>query len=262
MTGPAPRPLAGRRVLVTRARAQADALAEALEALGAEVVRFPTIRIAPPADPEPLRRAARTAAAFDWIVFTSVNGVQRFWAALEETGQDAGALSGVRLCAVGPATAAELARCGAAPDLVPAEAVTDAVAEALLQAERMAGLRILLPRAEIARAVLPDALRAAGAEVVEVVAYRTDLDGEGAEEVRRMVDAGRVDVVAFTAGSTVRAFVELVGSPGRAKVASIGPVTSRAARELGLGVDVEAREHTIPGLVAAMRSLLGPKPAP
>lgn len=248
-------PLAGRRVVVTRARAQAGGLSAALAALGAEVVVFPTIRIVPPADPEPLRRAAREAGSFDWIVFTSTNGVERFWTALEETGRGARALAGVRVCAVGPATAAELARRGAAPDLVPPEAVADSAADALVRAERMTGRRVLLPRAEIARSVLPDALRAAGAEVVEVAAYRTVPDGEGAEEVRRMLDAGRVDLVAFSAGSTVRAFAELVGAPGRAKVASIGPVTSRVAREVGLAVDVEAGEHTIPGLVAAIRGL-------
>ncbi|HEU4885687.1 MAG TPA: uroporphyrinogen-III C-methyltransferase [Longimicrobium sp.] len=250
------RPLSGRRIVVTRARAQASEFAAALEALGAEVVQFPVIRIAPAADPEPLRRAAAQAASFDWIVFTSANGVERFWYALAEQKCDARSLGGVRVCAIGPATAAELERRGVTPDLVPDEFVAESAVRALLAAAPVHGARILLPRAEVARAVLPDSLRSAGAEVVEVVAYTTVQDGSGAERVRAMLDRGEVDAVTFTASSTVKNFVELVGAEiGRAKVASIGPVTSATARELGLPVNVEAAEFTTPGLVQALRNL-------
>jgi uroporphyrinogen III methyltransferase/synthase len=251
------RPLSGRRIVVTRARAQASEFAAALEALGAEVVQFPVIRIASAADPEPLRRAAAQAGTFDWIVFTSANGVERFWYALAEQKCDARTLGGVRVCAIGPATAAELERRGVTPDLVPDEFVAESAVQALLAAAPVHGARILLPRAEVARAVLPDSLRAAGAEVVEVVAYTTVQDGGGAERVRAMLDRGEVDAVTFTASSTVKNFVELIGAEiGRAKVASIGPVTSATARELGLAVDVEAAEFTTPGLVRALRELL------
>jgi uroporphyrinogen III methyltransferase / synthase len=251
------RPLSGRRIVVTRARAQASEFAAALEALGAEVVQFPVIRIAPAADPEPLRRAAAQAGSFDWIVFTSANGVERFWYALSEQKCDARTLGGVRVCAIGPATAAELERRGVVPDLVPDEFVAESAVRALLAAAPVHGARILLPRAEVARSVLPDSLRSAGAEVVEVVAYTTEQDGSGAERVRAMLDRGEIDAVTFTASSTVRNFVELVGAEiGRAKVASIGPVTSATARELGLPVDVEAAEFTTPGLVQALRDLL------
>ncbi len=248
------RPLSGRRIVVTRARAQASDLSQALEALGAEVIQFPTIRIVAPADGAPLRAAAAEAASFDWIVFTSVNGVEHFWNALVEQRRDARALGGVRVCAIGPATAAELERRGIVPDVVPDEFVGEAALQALDAADDLRGRRILLPRAEIARAVLPDGLRARGAEVVEVVAYTTVQDGADAERVRGLIDRGDVDVVTFTASSTVRNFVELVGADvGGAKVASIGPVTSGTARELGLAVDLEAAEYTIPGLVQALR---------
>ena len=253
----APRPpLAGARVVVTRARAQAGELTAALEALGAEVIELPTIRIVPPADPEPLRRAAAEAASFDWIVFTSVNAVERFAAALEGTGGDVRRLRGVRVCAVGPATAAALAARGARADVVPEAFVSDAAAGAMSAVDELRGRRILLPRASAARAALPEALRAAGARVVEVEAYATELDGRGAEAVRERLAAGEVDVVTFTAGSTVRAFAALVGTQlGRARVAAIGPVTSAAAREVGIRVDAEAAEHTVEGLVQAVREL-------
>jgi uroporphyrinogen III methyltransferase/synthase len=250
------RPLSGRRIVVTRARAQASEFAAQLQALGAEVVQFPVIRIAPPADPEPLRAAAARAGSFDWVVFTSANGVERFWYALREQGCDARALCGVRVCAIGPATAAELERRGVRPELVPDEFVAESAVQALLSGGVVSGTRVLVPRAEVARSVLPDALRAVGAQVVEVAAYATLQDGSGAERVRAMLDAGEIDAVTFTASSTVKNFVELVGAEvGRAKVASIGPVTSATARELGLRVDVEAAEYTTPGLARALRDL-------
>lgn len=255
MTGAAPRPLAGRRVVVTRARAQADALAEALEALGAEVVRFPTIRIVPPEDPRPLRRAAAGAGGFDWIVFTSANAVEAFLDTVAGTESGVPSLASVRICAIGDSTAAELARFGVRAHLVPPEFVTDSLARALMGAGDLRGSRILLPRASIARPELPDALRARGAEVVEVQAYRTVADGEGADRVRALLREGEVDVVTFTSGSTARSFVRLAGSTGGAKVATIGPVTSRVVRELGLPVDAEAEVHTAAGLAAAVGAM-------
>jgi uroporphyrinogen III methyltransferase/synthase len=248
------RPLSGRRVVVTRARAQASGFAASLRELGAEVVQLPVIRIAPPEDAAPLRAAAEAAGTFDWIVFTSANGVDRFFAALAEGGRDARALGGVSLCAIGPATAGELAKHGVRADLVPDEFVAESALAALVAATELAGKRILIPRAAEARAVLPDGLRERGAEVVEVAAYRTVHDGSGADEVRRALDAGEVDWVTFTAGSTVRSFAALVGADvGRARVASIGPITSATVRELGMRVDVEAEEYTIPGLLKAVR---------
>jgi uroporphyrinogen III methyltransferase/synthase len=250
------RPLSGRRIVVTRARAQASDFAAALETLGAEVVQLPVIRIADPEDPRPLEEAVAAVSTFDWVVFTSVNGVDRFFAALREQGRDARALATVSVCAIGPATAGELEKHGILADLVPGEFVAEAAVEALSAATQLTGKRILLPRAEVARAVLPDGLRALGAEVVEVHAYRTVHDGSGADEVKRRLAAGEIDLVTFTASSTVRNFVEAVGTDvGGAKVASIGPVTSETVREVGMTVDVEADEYTIPGLVRAIRGL-------
>lgn len=248
------RPLAGRRVVVTRPRAQATGLVEALEELGAEVLAFPTIRIVDPEDPEPLREAARHADEFDWIVFTSVNGVERFWAELRAGGRDTRALCGVSLCAIGPSTAGALELEGAKADLVPPEYVAEAVAEAMATETGLRGARVLVPRPEVARSVLPEALRALGAEVVEVTAYRTIADGTGLAELERRLREGEVDLLTFTASSTVRFFVEMLGADvGRAEVAVIGPVTAATARELGLAVHVEAAEYTVPGLVAAIR---------
>jgi uroporphyrinogen III methyltransferase/synthase len=248
------RPLSGKRVIVTRARAQASGFAARLRELGADVVQLPVIRIVPPEDPAPLREAAAAAGSFDWIVFTSANGVERFFAALSEGGGDARALGGVSVCAIGPATAAELAKHGVRADLVPPEFVAESALEALASATEPAGKRILIPRAAEARPVLPDGLRERGAEVVEVAAYRTVSDGTGSEGVRAQLDAGEIDWVTFTAGSTVRSFAELLGADaGKARVASIGPITSAALRERGMRVDVEAEEYTIPGLVQALR---------
>lgn len=250
------RPLSGKRVMVTRARAQASDLAVLLEALGAETIQFPTIRIEDAADQAPLREAAERVGEFDWVVFTSVNGVERFWTALRAAGRDARAFGRARVCAIGPATSAAVEERGVRPDLVPDDFVAEGVLAALSAHAELRGARVLLPRAEVARAVLPDTLRERGAEVVEVAAYRTVQDGSEVRAVRRRLAAGEVDVVTFTASSTVKNYVELVGADvGGAKVASIGPITSAAARELGLPVDVEAAEYTIPGLVDAVRSL-------
>ncbi|CAN5826888.1 uroporphyrinogen-III C-methyltransferase [soil metagenome] len=248
------RPLSGKRIVVTRARAQASDFAAQLEALGAEAIQFPTIRITDPPDAEPLRRAAAEADRFDWIVFTSVNGVGRFWRALRELGRDTRALARVSLCALGPATAAAIELEGAQAELVPERFVAEAAIEALKAKTDLRGSRILLPRAEVARSLLPEALRAEGAEVVEVAAYRTVQDGAEAETVQRRLQRGEIDLVTFTASSTVRNFVELLGTiPEGIEVASIGPITSATARELGLRVEVEATEYTIPGLLRAIR---------
>jgi uroporphyrinogen III methyltransferase/synthase len=247
-------PLAGRSIVITRPRAQAAEFAAALEALGAEVIHFPTIRIEAMDDPEPLRRAAREADRFDWIVFTSVNGVAFFWAALREVGRDTRALAGVSICAIGPATATALELEGVRADLVPDRYVAEAVVEALAAETQLRGSRILLPRAAVARSVLPEQLRAQGAEVVEVAAYRTVPEQAETDALRARLRAGTVDLITFTSSSTVHNFVAAVGSDiGRAEVASIGPITSATAREKGLPVHLEAREYTIAGLIAAIR---------
>jgi len=250
------RPLLGRRILVTRARAQASRLVERLEALGAEAVAAPAIRIEPPEDATPLIDAARDAASFDWIVFTSVNGVDAFFDALAEAGGDARSLAGVHLAAIGPATSGRLADHGLRADLEPNTYTGTAVAEALADTADLEGTAVLLPRADIAPPALAETLAARGARVTEVTAYRTVPDASGTEAAAEALRARRADWITFTSASTVRNLVEAVGAeavrdPG-AHLASIGPTTSAALREAGLEPTVEAAEHTVPGLVAAI----------
>lgn len=246
--------LRGLRIVVTRPQGQAKALTRALEELGAEVTALPTIRVAPPADPRPLRASAGSLKRYDWIVFTSANGVAFFWEALRHAGLEADALGAVRIAAVGPATAAAIEARGGRVDLVPPVFVAESVAISLSQRTLLSGKRILLPRAQEGRQALPTALRAAGAHVEEVVAYRTIADTSAAQELIGLFSSGGVDMVVFASGSAVRSFVKLVGRDlGAVEVASIGPTTSAVVREVGLPVTIEARIQTAAGLVDAIR---------
>jgi uroporphyrinogen III methyltransferase/synthase len=251
------RPLFGRRVVVTRPREQAAELSRLLEDAGAEVLSFPTIAIAPPADPGPLARAAAEAAACDWMVFTSSNGVRTFFAEFARQRRDVRELAKVRLAAIGPETAAELGRRLLRPAVVPREYRAEGLLDALA-GEDLRGRRVLLPRAAGARPILPDTLAARGATVDEVVAYRavTPADADVAG-MRAALASGSVDVVTFTSSSTVRHFVALVGPEGmralgRTQVACIGPVTADTARELGMSVAVCPADYTTPALAAAL----------
>ena len=260
------RPLLGRRIVVTRARPQASGLAARLEALGAETIASPAIRIEPPADPAPLREAVRRAAAFEWIVFTSPNGVEAFFAAMKAEGLDARALGGAgrQVAAIGPATASRLAAFGIRADLQPETFTSAALAEALAARQDLRGVPILLLRADIAPKDLGEALAARGAAVHEVTAYRTVADPASREAARALLDRGEADWITFTSASTVRYFSEAVGAPrirsSGARIASIGPATSAAIREAGLEVAVEAGPHTMAGLVDAIvaRETSGP----
>lgn len=266
------RPLFGKRIVVTRAAAQAGKLLELLRREGAEALSFPTIRIVPPADPRPLREAAAAVSAFDWLVFTSVNGVEAFFAALAASDLDARVLSGVKVAVIGSAGAERLRSFGLRPDLVPESFVAENLLAALLKTagnvaeeKPLSGRRFLLPRAAQTRPVLADGLRAAGAEVKEVVAYETTTDTESAGAAAATVlTEGKVDAVTFTSGSTVKNFVARLGpeklrrvlSSGRLKCVSIGPITSQTMRELGLPVAAEASPHDIPGLVQCLKESL------
>ncbi|HEY2433763.1 MAG TPA: uroporphyrinogen-III C-methyltransferase [Vicinamibacterales bacterium] len=254
------RPLFGRRIVVTRSREQAADFVDMLEERGAETIQLPTIRIAPPDDPDGLDRAAAAAAGYDWIVFTSANAVDAFFGRLLQCA-DVRELKGVRLCAVGPSTAQHISRFGVRVDLVPDESRSEGVLEVLAAAGPLQGTRILLPRADIAREALPDQLRDAGAEVTEVVAYRTILAGperHGDHDVYRMLLDRQIDAVTFTSASTVRSFARLLGEEQAADllnttvVAAIGPVTAEAAQQLGIRVGVMPKKYTIPDLVDAL----------
>jgi uroporphyrinogen-III synthase len=249
--------LRGKRVLVTRARAQAHELASRLQELGAIPIVFSVIHIVPPADNYvALDAALRQLATFDWAVFTSVNGVVHVWERLAVVGLEAGAFASIRLAAIGPATAAALSAHGLQAAVVPERYVAEALLEAI---PHPAGQRFLLPRADLARDALRVGLQTAGAEVVEVPAYSTALT-EPSPEALAAIQTG-VDVLTFTSSSTVRNFVEHVGQStaqalaAQARVVTIGPITAATAREFGLRVDVVATEHTIAGLVDAMTAM-------
>ena len=256
------RPLFGRRIVVTRPRPQGNVLADLLEERGADVVSFPTIEIVPPLDPAPLERAVAVAPGYDWIVFTSANGVQTFFERFAAQRHDVRDLAGTRLAAIGPETAAQLERRLLRPAVVP----DDYRAEGLLAAlasEDLRGRRVLLPRAAGARPILPDELERRGARVDEVIAYRAvppaNADVAG---LRNALAAGTIDAITFTSSSTVRHFVELVGGDvvrnGRPLIACIGPVTGDTARELGLPVDVTPAAYTVAALADALADRLRP----
>ncbi len=240
------RPLFGRRIAITRAREQASGLRQQLEALGADVVELPAIRI------EPLAFEAPALDDHAWLVLTSANGVIALFDSLERAGRDARALAPVRIAAIGPGTADALALFGVRADLVPERFVAESLLEAFPDPAG-AGERVLLARAEQARDVLPDGLAAKGYTVDVLAVYRTvraDPHPDALEQVR----AGAVDAITFTSSSTVTNFCEVVGElpDPQPTVVSIGPITSKTARERGLRVDAEATEHTIDGVVTAL----------
>lgn len=252
------RPLFGKRILVTRSRAQASELTGRLEAFGAEVIEFPVIEIAPPESWEELDNTLARLEDWDWIVFTSVHGVRFFLERLEHQGGDLRDLKGCRLAAIGEATANELQNLHLRVDLIPERYVAEDLVEALASIENLSGKRILLPRADIARKALPEGLSHLGAQVREVVAYRTLMGNPDSSQVRNRLQAGQMDWITLTASSTVRNLFELLaipaGNPAWAKVrfASIGPITSATLRTYGFEPTVECETHTIPALVEAI----------
>jgi uroporphyrinogen III methyltransferase / synthase len=255
------RPLSGKRVLVTRPREQAGGLVEQLEAMGAEAIEAPMIRILPPDDFGPLDEACAQAGTFDWIIFASANAVDAFFNRLLASPYDLRALAGARLCVVGASSAERLAARGLKADLVPAEYHAEAVVRALTEHVDVRRLRILLPRADIGREVIADELKKRGAEVTEVVAYRTavvEAEREGEPDIYRMLLDRRIDVVTFTSASAVRNFVKALGAEPAADllrttiVASIGPVTAEAAAQYNIYSTIVPAQHTIPALVDAI----------
>ena len=283
---PQSKPLAGIRVLVGRARHQAGALSAQLCAQGAQVLEIPFIEIHKPRSFRPLDSALKNLSTYDWLIFTSVNGVEAMWdrmnkrpkrsfgdstaaprsregheftRALKGNRKPASAAKGrLRIAAIGPATKKAIEQRGLAVDVVPKEYVAESVVRSLHA--KVKGKRVLLVRAKVARDVIPRDLRKAGAHVDVIEAYETLIP----QSSRRRLQAAlknpkkRPNVVTFTSSSTVKNFVELLGAHGKPRdvagihMASIGPVTSATLRELGLRVDIAAKEYTIPGLVAAI----------
>jgi uroporphyrinogen III methyltransferase/synthase len=244
------RPLHGRRVVVTRARAQASGTARTLAALGAEVVELPAIRIEPRLDTDEVRRAVDEIHSYALVCLTSPNGAHLLFDALADAGRDARALANATVAAIGPGTAAVLRERGIVADIVPERSIAEALAEALNEVD-VYERPVLVARAAEARDVLPDALRERGAQVDVVALYETVAEDPDPEAIEAAQDA---DYVTFTSSSTVRNLMAAVGDrfPDGARVVSIGPVTSEAAREAGLEVHVEAERHDPEGLVEAL----------
>jgi len=247
------RPLFGKRIVVTRATQQAPVLSEKLRELGADVIEMPATQIAR-LDLAPLRAAIDTISDRDWLIFTSQNGVAIFWEQLLGRGKDSRALAGLKIAAVGPATAGALLEHGITVDVIPQRFVAEGLLEIMRARDDVAGSRVLYVTAEGARDLLPAGLREIGANLMVIEAYRSIPDGAGVEKLARAIEAGKVDLATFTSGSAVRGYLDAVGEELALGVpaASIGPQTSEALREVGIEVKVEAEESTIDGLVATV----------
>jgi uroporphyrinogen III methyltransferase/synthase len=247
------KPLAGKRVFVTRTRTQAGRLSSLLREAGADALEFPAIKIVPPESYAELDRAVAEFHRFGWIAFTSTNAVDAVWARVLAAGRDARAFADVRVASVGSATSDALRACGIVADLVPPTFTSEALAEAFgsPRAHRSGrSTSVLVPRAADAPADFVRTLRGRGWYCREVVAYRTETDADSVEAGRAAIDAG-IDAVTFTSGSTVRSFVKLWGKPPGVVVA-MGPRTAAVAEELGIHVDAVAATQTLDGLVAAL----------
>ena len=252
------RPLFGKRIVVTRTRKQAGALSGALGRLGADVFELPTIRIEPPKDVREFAELVQDVHSYDWLVFTSPNGVSAFFEMFFKLYNDARAIGGVRIAAIGPATAARVRDFHLAVDLQPEEFVAEAVVAAFKKQGSVENERFLLVRAETARDVLPKELSRLGAIVDEAIAYRTVPETDDVSGGIARFRSEGADMITFTSSSTVENFMalKLPLSPSL-KTASIGPVTSKTMLEMGLKVDVEAKQYDIPGLVSAIRKYYG-----
>lgn len=251
------RPLFGKRIVVTRSLQQSGRFAQLLEEAGAEVMRVPTIKLEPPESWEALDRAIRAIESFHWVVFTSVNGVEFFRQRLQAAGRDARSLHGARIAVIGPETAEGLKRWGLSPDVVPDEFVAEGLASVLKERVKP-GDRVLLPRAAEARDVLVKEMERLGALVTVAPAYRVVAAKEGADRLRRELEAGRVHVVTFTSSSTARNFADLFSAEERRElfrgvlIASIGPVTAATAARCGFETQVTPSAYTVPALTQAI----------
>ncbi len=254
------RPLFNKRVLVTRSRHQASALSQLLTERGAQPIELPAIDVQPINDNTELDRAINDMASYQWVMFTSVNGVEAFFQRLNDRKLDSRALGGKKVGAIGSATAKALETKGIMPDFMPDTFTSEGII-AGLQSQNIKGQRFLLPRADIADKELISGLARLGAEVKEVAVYRTVPATESIAEARQRLLAGEIDVITFTSSSTVNnllaAFPEGLPAINNYKVACIGPKTAATAAGAGLKIDIMASEQTIPGLVAAIETYFG-----
>jgi uroporphyrinogen III methyltransferase / synthase len=252
------RPLFGRRIVVTRTRRQAGALSAKLLLLGADVIELPTIRIELPEDLLEFGELVRDAYQYDWLIFTSPNGVTAFFDMFFKLYQDSRNIGNVRIAAIGPGTAQRIRDYHLTVDVQPDDFIAEAVVESLRQFESVENLKFLLVRAENARDVLPKRLTQLGAIVDEAIAYRTVPETQDDTGARERFERDGADLVTFTSSSTVTNFLALkLPWPRNLRTASIGPITSETMRQAGLKVDVEAIRHDIDGLVEAIVANLG-----
>jgi uroporphyrinogen III methyltransferase/synthase len=246
----------GKGVVVTRAREQASGLVDILRGHGACIHEFPTISVEHLDDYNEVETAILQLARYQWVVFTSVNGVKFFWEQLNAIGLDSRILGGMQVAAIGPATADELKARGIVPDFVPEKYVAEHVVEGLLKLG-IKGSDVLIPRAKVAREVLPEELKKAGCNVTVLPVYETKLVQESGDEIVASLDNGDIQYITFTSSSTVENFFELV-SPETlknypdVKIASIGPITTKTVEGFGFTPDIEPEDYTIPGLVAEL----------
>jgi uroporphyrinogen III methyltransferase/synthase len=254
------RPLLGKRIVVTRTRKQASALSNKLRALGAHIIELPTIRIESPTNLREFAELVQDAHLYDWIVFTSANGVEAFFDIFFKLYDDMREIGGARIAAIGPATAQRVKDFHLHVDVQPEEFVSEALAREFKKLGSIENLRILLVRAEKARDTLPKELSAQGGIVDEGFAYRTVPETRDTSGAQRQLTEDGADLITFTSSSTVENFMALgLPWPKGMRIASIGPITSKTVRDQGLKVDVEARRHDIDGLVQAVRELFAEK---
>jgi uroporphyrinogen III methyltransferase/synthase len=250
------KPLAGKRFLITRARDQAGVFTSGLKELGAEVIELPTIEIVPPVSWRGLDRAIDQIASYDWLIFTSANGVNFFCQRWKEKNKDRLPPS-LKICAIGPATAYQLSEKGIEVHYTPKEFVAEAILKGF-EKSILKGKRILLARAKEARDVLPDGLRRMGARVDVVEAYRTVKPKGGSKRLRDLLTKGKIDAITFTSSTTVNYFVELLKNEDLQKllkdriIACIGPITARTAKHWKMRVHIQPKEYTIPALTQAI----------
>lgn len=258
------KPLAGKRILITRAREQSGEFVTFLKKLGAEVIEFPTIEIIPPLSWKELDLAIARLRTYNWIIFTSANGVIFFWQRLREKGKSNRFPPSLKVCAIGPATANQLRERGVPVHYIPKEFMAESILEGF-QEMAIKGKRLLLARAKKARDILPKGLRKMGAEVDVVEVYRTVKPKGGSKKLTELLADRKIDVIAFTSSSTVNHFAELLKKEDLKKllkgitIASIGPVTAKTAKEWRLRVQIQPKQYTIPGLTQAIAQYFNKK---
>ncbi len=251
------KPLFGKRILVTRTREQAGEFSEALRQSGAEPIEFPTIEVIPPDSWDAVDKAIEELATYDWIIFTSTNGVKFFIDRLYSLNRDIRELKGIKICAIGPKTSQAIKSLGIRVDMVPDKFIAEEVIEALGK-NTISGGRFLLPRALVAREILPQEIQRLGGRIDVVPVYQTVRPVQDKEKIKDMIKSGGIDMVTFTSSSTVKNFTEIFGKDAdrllnSTAVACIGPVTAKTAKEKGLKVSVTAKDYTTAGLIEASK---------